>query len=189
MRRLLRFPWPTPLIVLLAAIVAAAGGYALAASRPGAPAKEPFVAQSWIAETPVPDPANERSAPPKALAAAPPGVKVARTLLMATPNDYGAGGIQAVPAGRYAVYASCKVVNPPKQFKNVTVSLFISHSGRSDYTSVPCPVNAGAPVLRLNAAEDVVVHAGFELTVPDPDQAPDTLWTSDVGVALFFVAE
>ncbi|GLZ81672.1 hypothetical protein Afil01_64790 [Actinorhabdospora filicis] len=186
-----RRPWPTSVVVLLTAIIAAGAGYALAASRPAphAPKDAPMALQSWVAETALPDPLGSAKAPAKALAEPPDGAQVVHSMAMASLSEFGTGGIQALPAGRYLVYAGCKAVNAPADFKNVSVNLNIAYSGRTDYTSVPCPSKATAPVLRVNAPQDVVVHAGFEVNVPDPERAGDTIWSTDVGVALFFVLE
>lgn len=186
-----RRPLPTSVVVLLTAIVAAAGGYALAASRPAPPGPKeaPLVIQSWIAETPLPDATGRQKAPGKALADPPANVTATATMVLASPSDFGSGGIQALPAGRYLVYANCKTVDAPPEFKDVTVSLNLSYSGRTDYTSLPCPARATAPVLRVNAAQDVVVHGGFDLNLTDPERATDAMWSTDIGVAVFFVPE
>lgn len=188
----IRRPWSKPTLVLVTALIAGLGGYAVAATRP--PEKTPeavpsMVVESWLSELER-DQAVESVGEPAeaALKAVPPGVDVAhKTVVVQNPYAMSGSGLLALPAGKWAVYASCRMGEDGDLPAGFKVGLGIAGGGVERYIELDCPVDGGEALDVLEPDEDTV----FTLSLmPDAAEDPESeeFWEASLVAGVFLVA-
>jgi len=188
---LIRRPWSKPTLVLVTALVAGLAGYGVAATRPkeAPPVAEPSMrVENWLSEMER-VPAVEAVGEPaeKALKAAPGGVEVlVKTVVVQNPYAMSGSGLLALPAGEWAVYASCRVdeaADVPDGFK---AGLNISGGQADEYAELACPTDARRPLAVLRPTADTVYS--FMLTPFSDDLEDDDFWEVSMAAGVFIAA-
>ena len=188
---MIRRPWSKPTLVLVTALIAGAAGYAVATTRPG---EEPLVAEpsmaveSWLGELerdPVTDVLGEPAE--EALDAAPPGVEVVEKIIVAqNPYTMGGSGLLALPAGEWALYASCRVEDGPDAPESLSAGLNVLGGGSDRYLELSCPADGSRVLAVLEPDEDTVYT--FSLMPDMGDDSGEEVWELMIAAGVFIAA-
>lgn len=187
----IRRPWSKPTLVLVTALIAGLAGYGVAATRPKEPPPAPtpsMMVENWLSEMER-DPAGGSigEAAEDALKAAPPGVEVVNTAVVTqSPYAMSGTGLLALPAGKWAVYASCRVeetADVPDGFK---AGLNLTGGEADEFAELTCPADAGRSVAILRPTEDTVYS--LTLTPFGDDVEDEDFWEIAMAAGIFVAA-